>query len=208
MKNEVEIKRIRLDADSAADMLDKVGHVVNPVLKAIVDTRFRFAEKEEGEMSLEFLQGFFSGLFFGQNWMIHLPVGDRAVGFMTQLTLEAARKYLEQIEKCVANGQGTGGVETGLVRAQTELNEEQIILITEVLTLFHSEVISSAPELGIDCSMEIQESLQVTLRSLLRLSLKSPEFRKSLNKHFSAHPLREVREEGWEWLSEILVWES
>ncbi|MHB0865770.1 MAG: hypothetical protein ACYC1Y_02625, partial [Minisyncoccota bacterium] len=175
---------------------------------AVIDTRFRFAERGEGEMSLEFLQGFLSGLFFGQNWMIRISAGDRAVGFMTQLTLEAARKYLEQIEKQVVNAKRTERLETKSARAQTELSEEQIILITEIFALFHSDVILCTPKLGIDCSMEIQESLQGTLRNLLRLSLKRPAILKSLDKHFRTHPMREIREEGWEWLSEILVWES
>ncbi len=201
-----EVKQIRLDADTATLMLDALGGMVSPALRALVNEHFRTEVEREGEMSLEFLQGFFSGLFFGQNWLLKTGGREHELGLMTQLTLEAARKYLEQIEKSVA----TGTVEAEFVESRTELGEEQLILITEVLIFFHLEAVlhASSFEMAVACSAEIERMLRETVRKLLRLNLRDPRFREAFNEYFATHPLPKIRQEGWEWLSEILAWES
>ena len=97
-----------------------------------------------------------------------------------------------------------------LARRQTELDEDHLIFITEVMVLAHSRItlLSSSLVVTLLYSNGMDDMLQESLRKLLRVSLQYPSFRKKFNEHFAAHPLREIREEGQQWLSKILVWEE
>lgn len=49
--------------------------------------------------------------------------------------------------------------------------------------------------------------LEENLRVFLREPLKDPRFRKKFNEYFKNHKLDAIKNFGFQWLSEILVWE-
>jgi hypothetical protein len=51
--------KIRQDADTAATIIEKLGNTVEPALRKAVAAHFSVDEEQEGELSLEFLQGFY-----------------------------------------------------------------------------------------------------------------------------------------------------
>lgn len=94
----VELKAIRQSADSAAVAVEQLGPTVDPLVTRMVQLHFQMEEAENGELSIEFLQGFHSGLFFALTWLVQHP-GKSATGMITDLSVEAARKYVDKIEK-------------------------------------------------------------------------------------------------------------
>ena len=97
------VPAVRQTADSASDVIEKCGPAPHPTFRKAVDAIFRLDVEESGEHSVEFLQGFFSGLAFAQMWLAAASVNqlDPAVMMVSDLTIEAARKYLEKIENHV-----------------------------------------------------------------------------------------------------------
>ncbi|MFA6519423.1 MAG: hypothetical protein WCT41_01205 [Candidatus Paceibacterota bacterium] len=102
------------------------------------------------------------------------------------------------------------GFEELLARRQTELDEGNLIFITEALMMFHMRIAYNTPSFAVNfvCAKATDEMTQEALRKLLRVSLQDPRFRERFNEHFSKHPMQEFREEGWKWLCEILAWET
>jgi hypothetical protein len=100
-----ELKAIRQTADAAAVAVDQMGHTVNPLITAMVQLHFELDEAASGELGIEFLQGFYSGLFFALSWVLHNPMPERShAGLLTDLNVEAARKYINQIDKLANKG--------------------------------------------------------------------------------------------------------
>lgn len=96
----MEIKAIRQDASMAALVVEQLGNTTEPTVRAAVAAHFAVDEEQKGECSLDFLQGFYSGLYFAQNWFLH-ATGSKSIPthLISELVIEAARKYTEQIEK-------------------------------------------------------------------------------------------------------------
>ena len=91
---------IRQNADVATAVVEKHGNKIHPILRQAIDSNFRIDIAEKGELSVEFLQGFFSGLMFANIWLTDLGRESTPQGqCVADLTVEAARKYLERIEK-------------------------------------------------------------------------------------------------------------
>jgi hypothetical protein len=96
----MELKAIRQTADGATLVVDSLGDFTHPAIKKAISAHFAVEVKENGELGVEFLQGFYSGLMFAQNWLMNTSgPQSQPVELVSQLTIEAARKYLEQIEK-------------------------------------------------------------------------------------------------------------
>ena len=97
-----------------------------------------------------------------------------------------------------------------LDRPQTEIEEDHLIFITEMIVVNYAtfEFVTPHPDVAMMCAARTAEMMEETLRKLLRKSLQQPAFRAKFDEHFSRHPMQEIREDGWEWLSRVLVWES
>ena len=95
---------IRQSADTAAQMLHALGDTVPPIVKDAIDAHFDIEAKANGMPGVEFMQGFFSGVFFANDWIAKSSASGPAIGIATNLTLEAARKYLERIEEQLQAG--------------------------------------------------------------------------------------------------------
>lgn len=116
-------------------------------------------------------------------------------------------RYGVMTNPCSTEQEILSGFEKLLERRETELSEEHLIFIAEILVLSHLKMQFNAPTKVLDlyCAAWCADMTQESLRHLLRASLRDPRFREKLCTHFSAHTLQSIREDGWEWLSGMLV---
>lgn len=91
---------IRQNASSAALVVEQLGHMTTSSLKELISTYFSTEEEQNGKLSLEFLQGFYSGLNFAQARLARsLGPSSTSTQLITEVAIEAARKYNEEVEK-------------------------------------------------------------------------------------------------------------
>ena len=100
MSTETSLPAVKQNADTAATILDQLGGRIHPVMREAVDSIFGVDIEQNGEHSVEFLQGFFSGLMFANHWLVKTGEPSRKdVLLVADLAIQAARKYLDSIEK-------------------------------------------------------------------------------------------------------------
>ncbi len=90
---------IRQSSNVAVQIVELFGDTVRPELRNMMEKYFELEVKQNGKLSVEFLQGFFSGLFFANSHLLDVGVEQQKFLIVTDLAIEAARKYLEQIEE-------------------------------------------------------------------------------------------------------------
>lgn len=94
-----------------------------------------------------------------------------------------------------------------------QLSNDQILFLTEMLVAGYCSalkielcaIISNEPSL---VAPLVEAAVRENARSLLREPLRDQRFRKEFAEYFSKHPNENIREFGWKWLEEILVWET
>ena len=94
-------KTIRLDADMAALFLEEADrHQTTPeALQELMQMSFEEDEKVHGVPTIEFLQGFFSGLMLAKGVLFQTEGGQQSADDVARLAVEAARRYIDRIEK-------------------------------------------------------------------------------------------------------------
>ena len=94
------------------------------------------------------------------------------------------------------------------------LSGSTLVLLAELLTIFRQlnestvECINNNKGLRFFYTENLDKMLCEAMREILRVPLQDPRFRKQFNQHFTEHPMRMLRQEGVEWLSEVLLWEK
>ena len=94
-----------------------------------------------------------------------------------------------------------------------QLTDDQIIFLAEMLVAGHCSAIrvqlreTRSNGYSIMAPM-LEETVRENVRDLLREPLRDLRFREELKEYFSRHPNETMREFGWNWLEEVLVWES
>ncbi len=92
------------------------------------------------------------------------------------------------------------------------VSEDNLILLTEMLIL--SEIFrqdytrQNSNIITMSCSYQFGISFSDTLRDLLEIPLQNSNFRKLFTEHFVKHTISLFREDGAEWLEDVLVWEK
>jgi hypothetical protein len=93
---------LRQNAISAATVVERLGNMTEPLLREAVAAHFLIEEEQQGELSIDFLQGFFSGVHFAQTWLLKVEgPASKSAQLVSELAIEAARKYIERFEKQV-----------------------------------------------------------------------------------------------------------
>lgn len=93
------------------------------------------------------------------------------------------------------------------------LSDDQIIFLVEMLMAGYCSALQSELR-AVLCNGHsimaplIESIVRENARSLLREPLRDPRFREELIAYFEKHPNENIREFGWKWMQEILVWES
>jgi len=96
---------------------------------------------------------------------------------------------------------------------QLSLEESQILFFTEMIALMYCSAVRQTcltlmrSDIPI-APLFLEEALRENLRALLREPLRNPLFREKFNQYFRTHQHPDVRSVAYEWMDEILVWES
>ncbi|MFA5998107.1 MAG: hypothetical protein WC814_01845 [Candidatus Paceibacterota bacterium] len=96
---------------------------------------------------------------------------------------------------------------------QLSLEESQILFFTELIALMYCSAVRKACQMFIQSDVPIgplflEGALRENLRALLREPLRNPFFREKFNRYFRTHEHPDIRNVAYEWMGEILVWES
>lgn len=92
---------LRQGADVAIGIIDHTEGETDPQMRRAMDSHFA-AQRLHGPLTAEYVQGLFSGMYLAQDWLKKKNHDDEAVALVTKLTIELARKYVEQIESDLA----------------------------------------------------------------------------------------------------------
>ncbi len=95
------IMSLRQDATVATNIVELAKDHLDPKLRRAIDAHFA-AQSLREPLTAEYVQGLFSGMYLAQNWLRMKKHDDEAIGLITGLTIELARKYVEHIEAAVA----------------------------------------------------------------------------------------------------------
>jgi hypothetical protein len=98
----MDIKGLRQNADTATSVIELLGSDPDLVLQNEVLKGLKLDIRQGGPMSLEFLQGFFSGLYLAQNYLGQREGPTPAALGITELTVISAELWLKRIDEVLS----------------------------------------------------------------------------------------------------------
>ena len=97
-----DLKRLRVDADTASQIIDAIGKDLHPVIREDIECQVALEETVGGPLDPLFMQGFFSGVKFMHDWLIAMKGVDSRSTFATsQVCIALAYEYTRIIERSV-----------------------------------------------------------------------------------------------------------
>jgi len=92
------LPRIRQALPNAENIADMLGNTVEPNIRKGLEAHLKADEAMHGPLSLEFVHGFFSGLFYG-HFMTTKYFNSDPGGALIAFTVIMAEEYVKRAEK-------------------------------------------------------------------------------------------------------------